>query len=89
MLLAGQFLNVFVPLAFPPLPFCPVQEMKENLPPRAPTACNDRAEHLLHEASVPTPDLRAITTILCDICAAMLWQAANPWEVGQPVTCPG
>ena len=76
---------VFAPLACPPLHFCPVQEMKENLPPRAPTARSSVAEHLAHQASVPTPDLRAITTIFCDICACMLWQAADPREVGQPV----
>ena len=46
---------VFATLACPPLPFCPVQEMKENLPPRAPTACSGVAEHLAHQASVPTP----------------------------------
>lgn len=46
---------VFATLACPPLPFCPVQEMKENLPPRAPTACSGVAEHLAHQALVPTP----------------------------------
>lgn len=59
---------VFAPLAYPPLPFCPVQEMKENLPLRAPTVCSGVAEHLAHQASAPTPDLPAITTILWDIC---------------------